>query len=91
MIITAAIRFEVNNKKVVIPCVRHSDGYELAAQLGFKLVNVEVEEGFVDSLNNFYDRSAAYSECLKNHQLPKTVTTYKHSIGENILFSEDLY
>ena len=91
MVLCAALRFNLDGHVIVLPCVRHGDGFELIKQLGIKKGMSNVEQGFICTDGGFQNREAAYKEAKFCGQLPQTVLWYKDDRGDTELYSEDLY
>lgn len=95
MIVCAAIRIKddvdnPNMRGLVIPCIRHGDGFRIYKALtGERLKISEKEEGFVDNKNRFYTREEALVSCYDD--LSATTRSHKLNADENELYSEDLY
>ena len=88
MIVQAACRVSIPGIKEcrIIPLHRHGDMGKIFAAFGYQPGECKiVEQGFVDSRGNFYNRKAALQEALRCDQL--FVEPVRH--GE--LFSENLY
>lgn len=95
MIISAAMKIvhdDLPYGELVVPCLRHGDGYYIIATLGEHKYGAKyVIEGFIDNKNNFLDREEAYKHALDCGQLSATTREWKRSKGEYELYSEDLY
>jgi hypothetical protein len=89
MIVKAAVRIEDlrQNKEIVIPCMRHCDVFYILKELGYKkdIDYKELEQGFLDEHDNFYNRVEAWHEAYKYRQLMMVDPNYHE------LFSEDLW
>lgn len=90
MIISAAVRATVNGEKVIIPCHRHSNFFEIMKVLHCQYDKASVEQGFIDwnereKIERFVSREEAYQIALHEGQLKGPTNTP----GE--LFSEDLW
>jgi hypothetical protein len=89
MIVKAAVKI-LNlhtNEEMIIPCHRHSDAFYILHLFNMKQ-NVDykqIEQGFLDEHDNFYNRVEAWHEAYKYRQL-KMVDPSHHE-----LFSEDLW
>ena len=89
MIVNAAVKV-LNlhtNEEMIIPCHRHCDAFYILKIFNWKK-NVdykEIEQGFLDEKDKFYNRVEAWHEAYKHHQL-KMVNPSLHE-----LFSEDLW
>ena len=88
MIVQAACRVSIPNIDgyQVIPLHRHGDIGKIFKAFGFKPGECKVvEQGFVDSRGNFYNRASALKEALRCDQL------FAEPITNGELFSENLY
>lgn len=95
MIICAALKVQIEGLPytTVIPCWRHSNGYEILRDLGHqnhKTYKVEAE-GFINHKNEFLDRVEGLTHAKDCGQLSKSNQWYKIDNKENELYSEDLY
>lgn len=97
-IVCAAIRFTSKADEdniIVLPCIRHGDGYKQFAYLNFVLAgnysrgDWNKEEGFVDSNGKFHSREEAFQ--LVKDSLPASLIYFKEQHKETELYSEDLY
>ena len=97
-IVCAAIKFTSKADKdniIVLPCIRHGDGYKQFAYLNFVLAgnycrgDWHIEEGFVDSNGKFHSREDAFQ--LVKGSLPASLIYFKDQRNETELYSEDLY
>ena len=97
-IVCAAIKFTSKADEdniIVLPCIRHGDGYKQFAYLNFVLAgnysrgDWNKEEGFVDSDGKFYSREEAFQ--LVKDSLPTSLIYFKEQHKETELYSEDLY
>lgn len=97
-IVCAAIRFTSKADEdniIVLPCIRHGEGYKQFAYLNFVLAgnysrgDWDKEEGFIDEAGNFYTREKAF-EFVKD-SLPASLIYFKEQQKETELYSEDLY
>ena len=89
IILCAALR--IKNKGIIIPCVRHGDGFSMLHDLGLKIGMNNVEQGFVNTKNEFFTRGEAFNIAMDNGQLSATTRAAKRDMGEKELYSEDLY
>ena len=90
MIIQAACRVSIPNVKdvQVIPLHRHGDIGKIFKAFGYKPGECKIlEQGFIDSRGNFYDRKKAFKEFMKCEQLPIEPMNYIDSC----LYSENIY
>ena len=88
MIVQAACRVSIPNVDGdrIIPLHRHGDMGKIFAAFGYEPGECKIiEQGFVDSRGNFYNRKSALEEVYRCDQL--LVEPIQH--GE--LFSENLY
>ena len=89
MIISAAVRAEVNCEYNIFPVHRHGDFFLWMKMLHCKYDKTEVEQGFLNYENpstiRFVSREEAYKIALKEGQIKGQTDTP----GE--LFSEDLW
>lgn len=88
MIVQAACRVSIPGIKEyrVIPLHRHGDMGKIFAAFGYQPGECKiVEQGFVDSRGNFYNRKAALQEALRCDQL------FVEPVQHRELFSENLY
>ncbi len=89
MIVSAAVKIKDfrQDKEIIIPCHRHCDAFYILKEFGYKKNTdyKELEQGFLDEKDNFYNRVEAWHEAYKHRQL-MMVDTSNHE-----LFSEDLY
>lgn len=97
-IVCAAIKFTSKADEdniIVLPCIRHGDGYKQFAYLNFVLAgnysrgDWNKEEGFVDSDGKFHSREEAFQ--LVKDSLPASLIFFKVQRNETELYSEDLY
>lgn len=93
MIICSALKITTtDNNEIIIPCIRHSDGFAILAKLGFKKSEfTHIEQGFVDNDNIFYDRKSALMKVKQIKQIPVSIIVRKEYDYDEELFSEDLY
>lgn len=89
MIISAACRATVNGEKVIIPCHRHSDFFEIMKVLHCQYDKASVEQGFID-WDSFEEKEEFVSrvEAFKRAQTANQIPRWKEPTE---LFSEDLY
>jgi len=88
MIVQAACKVSIPNINEVriIPLHRHGDMGKIFAAFGYKLGECKIlEQGFVDSRGNFYNRKEALREAMRCEQL------FVEPIQHGELFSENLY
>jgi hypothetical protein len=74
-------------EEMIIPCHRHCDAFYILKQFDYKK-NVdykEIEQGFLDEHDKFYNRVEAWHEAYKCRQLKMVDPTYHE------LFTEDLW
>ncbi len=89
MITSAACRATVNGEKVIIPCHRHSDFFEIMKVLHCQYDKASVEQGFLDwdwleEKEEFVSRVEAFKRAQAANQIPRWKALTE-------LFSEDLY
>lgn len=89
MIISAACRAIINGEKVIIPCHRHCDFFEIMKVLHCQYDKSSVEQGFIDwnelgRKEEFVSRVEAFKRAQWANQIPK----WKEPTE---LFSEDLW
>lgn len=89
MIICAAIKHIPTG--AVFGGIRHGLIHESMRGAGIWPHNKDIIEGFLDSENNFYDRTEAFKHALKCGQLSMATRWYKRDNREIELYSEDLY
>lgn len=91
MIVKAAVKV-LNlhtNEEMIIPCHRHCDAFYILKIFNWKK-NVdykEIEQGFLDEKDKFYNRVQAYDHALYEWQLNEDILE-EH---RKELFSEDLW
>lgn len=87
MIVKAAVKiFDFRqNKDWIIPCMRHCDAFYILKEFGYKrdIDYKELEQGFLDEQDNFYNRIDAMNHAKQHNQI--LAPEY------NKLFSEDLW
>lgn len=97
-IVCAAIKFTSKADEdniIVLPCIRHGDGYKQFVYLNFVLGGNYSrgdwikEEGFIDSKGKFHSREKAFE--LVKDSLPASLIYFKEQREETELYSEDLY
>lgn len=90
MITNAAVKIFDNrqNKEVIIPCHRHCDAFWILKQFDYKknIDYKEIAQGFLDEVDNFYNRTDAHEHAWLHAQLP---SEEKYEPKE--LFTEDLW
>lgn len=88
MIVKAAVKiFDIRqNKEWIIPCMRHCDAFYILKEFGYKKNTdyKELEQGFLDEYDNFYNRIDAKKHAQKFNQLKENTSCAE-------LFSEDLW
>lgn len=89
MIISAAVRANVNGEKVIIPCHRHSNFFEIMKVLHCQYDKASVEQGFIDwndveKKEEFVSRVEAFKRAQAANQIPSS-----RKVTE--LFSEDIW
>ena len=83
MIVSAAVKiYDKNqNKEIVIPCHRHCDAFYI-----LKMFNIdydELEQGFLDQNDRFYNRIAAKkhaAECFQIQDSPLCAELYSEDL-----------
>ena len=89
MIVKAAVMIEDlrQNSIWAIPCHRHSDAFYILKMMGYKknIDYKEIEQGFLDEHDKFYNRVEAWHEAYKYRQLKMVDPSYHE------LFTEDLW
>lgn len=87
MIVQAACKVSIPNVgEQIIPLHRHGDIGKIFKAFGFNPGECKVvEQGFVDSRGNFYNRQDALKEFLRCEQL------LADTLHGNELFSENIY
>ena len=76
MIISAACRAVVNGEKVIIPCHRHSNFFEIMKVLHCQYDKASVEQGFIDwdeleRKEEFVSRVEAFKRAQWANQIPR--------------------
>lgn len=76
MIISAACRAVVNGEKVIIPCHRHSNFFEIMKVLHCQYDKASVEQGFIDwdeleRKEEFVSRTEAFKRAQWANQVPR--------------------
>ena len=89
MIVKAAVKI-LNlhtNEEMIIPCHRHCDAFYILKMFNMRrdIDYKEIEQGFLDEEDNFYNRVEAWHEAYKHRQLQMVDPSY------HALFSEDLW
>ncbi len=88
MIVKAAVKiFDMRqNKEWIIPCMRHCDAFYILKEFGYKKNTdyKELEQGFLDEHDNFYNRLAAKKHAQEFNQLKENTRCAE-------LYSEDLW
>lgn len=88
MIVQSACRVSIPNisNYQIIPLHRHGDIGKIFAAFGYQPGECKIiEQGFIDSRGNFYNRKEALKEALRCDQL------FIEPIQHGELFSENLY
>jgi len=89
MIVKAAVQIKDLRQNTIweIPCHRHCDAFYILKMMNYKknIDYIEIEQGFLDENDKFYNRVEAWHEAYKCRQL-KMVDPLHHE-----LFSEDLW
>lgn len=88
MIVKAAVKiFDIRqNKEWIIPCMRHCDAFYILKEFNYKknIDYKELEQGFLDEHDNFYNRINAKKHAQEFNQLKENTRCAE-------LFSEDLW
>ena len=88
MIVKAAVKiFDIRqNKEWTIPCMRHCDAFYILKEFGYtkNIDYKELEQGFLDEYDNFYNRIAAKKYAQEFNQLKENTNCAE-------LYSEDLW
>lgn len=88
MIVKAAVKiFDFRqNKDWIIPCMRHYDAFYILKEIGYKrdIDYAELEQGFLDEKDTFYNRIAAKKHAQEFNQLKENTRCAE-------LYSEDLW
>lgn len=76
MIISAACRATINGEKIIIPCHRHCDFFEIMKVLHCQYDKASVEQGFIDwneleKKEEFVSRVEAFKRAQLANQIPK--------------------
>ena len=73
------------NEEMIIPCHRHCDAFYILKMFNMRrdIDYKEIEQGFLDEEDNFYNRVEAKQHAQVCHQVEETEF--------NELFSEDLW
>lgn len=89
MIVKAAVKIfdKRQNKEWIIPVHRHCDAFYILKEFGYQKNRdyQELEQGFLDEHDNFYNRVEAYRHAVKNNQ----IMIISNQVTE--LYSEDLW
>ena len=92
MIISAACRCTMNNgEKVVIPCHRHSNFFEIMKVLHCQYDKASVEQGFIDwdtKQERFVSRAEAAKIAIECNQI---LPHMREEFNPNCCYSEDLW
>lgn len=95
MILAAAIKYEIEETgDTVILCgARHGNIFDQLPALGFgpRKGYKEIEQGFIDTHNNFLTRKEAYEHAKACGQLCEMVIYEREKSGNKNLISEDLW
>lgn len=91
-IICAANKFILaDHKEVIVAGARHWDKGMHDIVDSFYAVSQELEQGFIDQFNNFYNRYDAWIIAEANGQIVRRVGGDMTLEGKGRLFSENLY
>ena len=85
MIISAAVKASVNGEKVIIPCHRHCDFFEIMHMLHCQYDKNSVEQGFI-AWDGVEERFVSRQEAAKIAYVCKQIDQ-----PINTLYSEDLW
>ena len=87
MIVCAALLVD---NKILVPCYRHSTGFEMLAELTGKKYSEykSIDDGFMNHKGEFLTREEAWKHAEECGQLSTNVL---HKTNHKVLFSEDLY
>lgn len=95
MLICAAIKIQVEglDHPTMVPCIRHGDGFQILADLGYapKSKYKVLEQGFITHDHTFLNRKEAFKYAYEIGQLSATTRWYHQDNGHEELYSEDLY
>lgn len=89
IVLCAALR--IKETGVVVPCCRHGDGFSILHDLGIKIGISQIEQGFINTKNEFLTREEAFEVAMNNGQLSAVTRQHKRDQHEYELYSEDLY
>jgi len=88
MITKAAVKIKMlsDNREIVIPCMRHCDAFYILHLFNMKqgIDYKQIEQGFLDEHDNFYNRIAAKKHAQEFNQLKENTRCAE-------LYSEDLW
>lgn len=92
MIVSAALKVKFKDLPydVIVPCIRHSFGYQIIRDCGNKEYEY-IQEGFVDNHNSFFNRKEALEYCSEIGQVNATIRNEYSKEQKKELYSEDLY
>lgn len=88
MITAAAVKIydKRQQKEIIIPCHRHCDAFYILKSFGYNYTDFdEIDQGFLDENDKFYNRIAAYKHAWQHMQLKDQ----EYNVQQ--LFSEDLW
>lgn len=94
MIVSAALLLTNKNNNahsIILPCVRHGNGYSILKFLDIDYHDYDIVEGFVTNENKFLDREEAFELLRITKSISATICEYKLQHNESELYSEDLY
>lgn len=87
MIVKAAVKIfdKKQNKELILPAHRHCDIFYILKEFDYQKNRdyQELEQGFLDEHDNFYNRVEAYKHAVENKQIASNQITE--------LYSEDLW
>lgn len=91
MIISAAVRATVNGEKVIIPCHRHSNFFEIMKVLHCQYDKTNVEQGFID-WDMKQERFVSRAEAAKiAEECGQILPRMRKEFNPNCCYSEDLW
>lgn len=93
MLLFAALRIKTtqNGESIIIPCIRHGEGYKLLRELDKDRKYKYIEEGFINNKNIFMNREESLKHAIDCGQLSQTVLWNIEDQNRTELYSEDLY
>ena len=87
MITRAAVRINIDDKEIIIPCHRHCDSFQIIKALRpeWRAQYHDADQGFLNEHEEFLSRKEAWDEAMRCHQ----IIHYTEFPGT--LYSEDLW